>query len=161
MTKPFVQFVDDTDENRILRDGEIYSCHMMMRDSITKSDAQIALDATRAVKMRDAAIHNAKHSPGFIRAAPVITDAMLARNAARAEYYDAVDRELENAWRGKAPVADATGDDPRKAWHDANNASRTAISRTTDAAAAQDMRDAAYAEVDAYLQNAWRNTRSL
>jgi len=83
---------------------------------------------------------------------------MLARNAARAEYYDAYDQSVSTAWERKAPVAEATDPDPRIAWHDAHNASRT---DHYDASTAQAIKDAAYADVDADLQNAWRNRRSL
>jgi hypothetical protein len=94
---------------------------------------------------------------------------MLARNAARAEYYDAYDQSVSTAWERKAPVAEATDPDPRIAWHDAHNAARIALhdahnaSRTDhyDASTAQAIKDAAYADVDADLQNAWRNRRSL
>jgi hypothetical protein len=158
MTKRFDD--DDEDGKRILRDGETMTCRLMMKDSITKSPVQLALDATHAVKMKDAAILDAAHKPGFIRTAPVITDAMLARNAARAEYYDAYDQSVSTAWERKAPVADATDPDPRTAWHDAHNASRAAAteahnaSRTDhyDAATARAAKDAAYNSYDADLQ---------
>jgi hypothetical protein len=153
-TKPFVRFVDD-DDNSILKDGETISVRMMMRDSITKSDAQIALDATQAVKIRDAAILDAAHRPGFIRAAPVMTDAAVARNNARGEIYDAYDRDLADAWRRKdATVTDAT--DSRTAYHDSV---KEKYSRTDhyDAAKARAARDAAYAAYDSEQTDAWRN----
>jgi hypothetical protein len=152
MTKPFVRFVDD-DENRILQDGETFNHRLMLRDSITKTDVQIALDATHAVKVRDAAILDAAHKPGF-RYANVITDAQRARAQSRDTMYEASDRECSEQWRNKAPVVDAT-DDPRTAWHDAHNATRSAHfadSRTYDAATAQAAKDAAYNSYDADLQ---------
>src|ERR1039458_1558937 len=96
------RFEDEEDENRILRDGETFNCRLMLKDSITKSDEQIALDATQAVKMRDAAILNAAHKPGFRYAAPVMTDAAAARNAARNAMYDESDRLESERWRGKS-----------------------------------------------------------
>jgi hypothetical protein len=148
MTKRFDD--DDEDGKRILRDGETMTCRLMMKDSITKSPVQLALDATHAVKMKDAAILDAAHKPGFIRTAPVITDAMLARNAARAEYYDAYDKSISTAWERKAPVVTDAAD-PRTAYH---NSVKEKYSRTDhyDAATAQAAKDAAYDSYDADLQ---------
>jgi len=71
MTKPFTFEIKDDDS--ILRDGETRTHRMMMRDSISKP-LQDAIDATQAVKVRDAAILDAASRPGF-RYANVITDA--------------------------------------------------------------------------------------
>lgn len=113
------RFEDEEDENRILRDGETFNCRLMLKDSITKSDEQIALDATQAVKMRDAAILNAAHKPGFRYAAPVMTDAAAARNAARNAMYDESDRLESERWRGKS-VSDSI--DTRSVQYDAVSA---------------------------------------
>ena len=50
---------DEEDGKRILKDGESLNCRLMLRDSIGKTDLQIALDATDAIKARDNAILDA------------------------------------------------------------------------------------------------------
>jgi hypothetical protein len=162
MTKRFTFEILDADDG-ILRDGETRTHRMMMRDSITKTPIEIALDATHAVKVRDAAILDAASRPGFRHTAPLITDAHRARAAQRDKMYEASDREVSDAWRRKDTVIADT--DTRQAWHDARNAEltkRADVSRTEhfDAATAQGLKDAAYAAVDADLTEAWRKTAS-
>jgi hypothetical protein len=158
MTKRF-----DDDEtilkDGILKDGATLTVKMFMKDGVTPnpnlSPVQLAVAATQNAMADDAAILDAAHKPGFIRAAPVITDAMVARNKARAEYYDAYDQSVSTAWERKAPVADAT-DDPRTAYHDSV---KEKYSRTDlyDAASARDAKEAAYAAYDATVEHAWQN----
>src|ERR1035437_9249050 len=76
------RFIDEDDENYILKDGESRSCRLMMKDSITPRDAVI-FDA-------------ASHRPGHRY--PATNDA-----AKRNEMYADADRELSDAWKTKTP----------------------------------------------------------
>jgi hypothetical protein len=98
MTKHFTFEV--LDDDGILRDGETRTHRMMMRDSATKTNAQIALDATEALKVRDAAIFAASRRPGFVYDSTLDSQA-TARAAARQASYDEYSREVSNAWRRK------------------------------------------------------------
>jgi hypothetical protein len=140
--------VKDTDDT-ILRDGETRTHKMMLRDSVTKTDTQIALDATEALKVRDAAILAASRKPGFVYSTTLDSQA-TARAASRQASYDAYDDQLRASYFKHAPVVtDAV--DPRQAWH-AARANRTADAADTRRATM----DAAYAERDEELRNAWK-----
>jgi len=119
MTKHF-EFKILDDEDRILRDGETFTHRMMMRDSISKP-LQDALDATEALKLRDAAAFANSRRPGFHYADSAVDSRAEARARNRQLSYDEYSRDISEAWRGKAPVADGAAD-PRQAWHDARNA---------------------------------------
>jgi hypothetical protein len=150
MTKRFVEDDENFDENGILKDGKHASLKMFMKDSIT-TDAQIALDATEALKLRDAAIFAASRKPGFHYADSAVDSRAESRAANRQASYDAYDEQLKASYFKQAPVAtDAV--DPRQAWHAARDASRAADASDTRRATI----DAAYAAVDEELQNAWR-----
>jgi hypothetical protein len=148
MTKRF-EFKILDNEDTILRDGETLTNRMMMRDSVTRDAVQIALDATEALKVRDAAIFAASRRPGFVFSDTLDSQA-TARAAARQTSYDSYDRDISTAWQRKAPVTETV--DTRQAWHDAHNAERAASGTDTRRATM----DAAYAAVDEELQNAWR-----
>jgi hypothetical protein len=140
---------DSLDERGLVRDGHVLRCGMMFKDSV--DPVQQALDATEALKMRDAAILAASRKPGFHYADSTLDSQATARAAARQASYDIYDREISTAYlRKEAVIADAAVD-PRQAWH-AARANRTADANDAHAA----VMDAAYAAVDEELRNAWR-----
>jgi hypothetical protein len=149
MTKHFEFKIKDDDS--ILRDGESYNHRLMLRDSIS-NPIQDALDATEALKVRDAAILAASRKPGWHFADSAVDSRAEARAAARQASYDEYSREVSNAWRRKDTVIVDAAVDPRAAWHAARDASRAA--GTNDARRA--VMDAAYAQYDSEITDAWR-----
>jgi hypothetical protein len=133
---------DDT----ILRDGETLTHKLMMRDSVTKSDVQIALEATQAVMARDVALLARNRRPGFYYADSMVDSGAEARAVARQATYDAYDKDVSTAWMGKAATAtvnDSAAVDPR--------------TQQYDAVAAKAAKEAAYSAYDATVEHAWRN----
>jgi hypothetical protein len=131
------KFLDEDDENYILKDGESRTCRMMLKDSITPnpdfSPVQRAIAASHDTATFDAASHrpghrypsgvnDSLHQPGFRYG---VHDAATERAYADAE------RDLTNSWKSN------------KAGH-------------TDAIPVADSREAAYAAYRRDLENAWR-----
>jgi hypothetical protein len=115
MTKRFTFEILDNGE-AVLRDGETLTHRMMMRDSA--DPRQIALDATEALKVRDAQVLAASRKPGFVYSS-VLDSQASARAAARQSSYDSYDRDISTAWQRKDTVIADAAVDPRAAWHDA------------------------------------------
>ena len=112
--KPLGDFDD------VLQDGHSLNHRLMLKDSISKTEVQIALDATEAVKVRDAQILAATRRPGFVYDTTLDSQAS-ARASARQTSYDLYDKEISTAYLGKAaPVTDAI--DPRTQQYDAASA---------------------------------------
>src|SRR5664279_1174769 len=95
---------DEEDGKRILKDGEHLTVSMFMKDSISKplTPLEIADAATKAVMARDSAAFAASRKPGWHYADSAVDSRAEARAANRQASYDAYDREISEAWRGKA-----------------------------------------------------------
>jgi hypothetical protein len=92
---------DAFDENGVLKDGHRVRVPLMMMDGMQR-------DVRDHVRIHDG--HGNRdivgHRPGFL-----VSDARA--NDARAETYDAYNRELVNAWRGGCDARKVTQRDPR------------------------------------------------
>jgi hypothetical protein len=139
------RFIDEDDENYILKDGESRSCRLMMKDSITPNPALSSVQRAIAASHGDATTFDAStfdaasHRPGHRysndTAAAATRDAM---------YADA-DRKLSDAWKTKAPP-------PSGAYPEGTSHAGGAC--TVDGA--QQTMDAVYSEYDLRIQNSWR-----
>ena len=138
----FVKFVDDDDDNRgLLRDHETRSHPMMFADAV--DPIKLALDATEAFLVKDAALLSQTRRPGFYRAGDAVDSRAAARAASRQRTYNAYDKEISTAWMGKAaPVANHAAVD----------------TSTYDAVTAKTRKDAALDAYDLELTNSWKKT---
>lgn len=137
---------DETNDHKILRDGEFLRVPLMLMDGSPNDDLSpvqraVALnaqqrDAARRFGLNDGA---ALHRPGYRHC--INDDALDAKEQA----YRDVDRAQTNAWRSN----DAEASDVRKA-----NDREIPLRQITD-----DAREDAYAAYDEYISNYWRGKR--
>ena len=146
MTKHF-------DDDDILKDGETITVKMFMKDGAINPSLNLVQRAIAATRQHDAATFDAaSHRPGhrYANDAAPLNDAQRLRygvfDAAKERAYADRDRDLINSWRGsKSPPA---GSYPEGTSHEG---------RACTVDGAQQTMDAAYAEYDSRIQNAWRN----
>lgn len=148
MTRRFIDDDDDTDMiDGILQPGGHLRVPMFLKDGVTINPdlnaVQRAVAGTRAATTFDASLHRPGHR--YANNAAPLNDAQRLRygvfDAAKEKAYADRDRDLTDAWRGNTGADAGTGSDT-------NNDSRRDALQTMDAA---------YAEYDLRIQNAWRN----